>query len=168
MTVSAIVARAANGVIGHDGGIPWYLPADLQFFKRTTLGHAVIMGRKCFESIGRPLPKRTNIIVSRNPFYVVSGCIVVHSIEEALALSEAQGETEAMIIGGAEIYRLAKPWCQKLYLTEVACQPEGDVLFEWDGLEDWVETWREHHEANEKNEFAYTFRTLERGSVNSF
>lgn len=162
MTVSAIVARAANGVIGHEGGIPWYLPADLQFFKRTTLGHAVIMGRKCFESIGRPLPKRTNIIITRNPFYVVSGCIVVHSIAEALEFCEAEGETEAMIIGGADIYRLAKPWCQKLYLTEVECTPTGDTFFEWEDLEHWTETWAEHHAADEKNEFGYTFKSFER------
>lgn len=164
MKISAIVARAANGAIGHNGGIPWYLPADLQFFKRTTLGHPVIMGRKCFESIGRPLPKRTNIVITRDLFYVVSGCLVMHGIDEALDYCEEEGYEEVFIIGGAEIYQQTEAIWDTLYLTDVECSPEGDTFFELSDPDAWVETWQEAHLPDEKNRFGYTFRRLERRS----
>ena len=162
MIVSAIVATSRNRAIGKDGQIPWYLPADLKYFKRTTLNHAVIMGRKTFESIGRPLPKRTNIVVTRNPFYAASGVLVAASVEEALGLAYDQGETEAFIIGGGEIYRLTEELWDRLYLTEVALDvPDADAFFpELTG--DWREMSSDAHTAEGKNEVDYRFVVLER------
>ncbi|MBK6932100.1 MAG: dihydrofolate reductase [Saprospirales bacterium] len=162
MIVSAIVAVATNGVIGIDNQIPWHLPADLAYFKRTTLGHHILMGRNSFSSIGRPLPKRTNVVITRDPFFTAEGVLVAHSVEEALGLAYDNGETEAFIIGGGAIYRESMELWDRLYLTEVDAAPQGDVLFpELDPFE-WREIWRETHAADEKNEFGYTFRVLER------
>ncbi len=162
MVVSAIVATAKNNVIGKDNGIPWYLPADLKYFKRTTLGHHIIMGRKSFESIGRPLPKRTNIIVTRDPFYMASGCIVVHSIEEGLKIAKENKEEEAFIIGGGQVYKQSFPLLEKLYLTEVDLEVEGEIYFPPVNEEEWEEVKREAHLPDEKNKCAYVFRVLER------
>ena len=162
MRISAIVAMANNRVIGKDNDIPWYLPADLKYFKKITLGHHIIMGRKCFDSIGRPLPKRTNVIVTRNPFYVSSGCLVTHSLEEALEVAEENHETEAFIIGGAQIYELAMPIIDRLYLTEVDIEVSGDVLFPELDMEDWTLVSEEAHKADEKNEYDYVFKVLEK------
>lgn len=162
MTISAIVATAKNNVIGRSNDIPWYLPADLKYFKRTTLGHHVVMGRKSFQSIGRPLPKRTNVIVTRDPFFIASGCIVTHSLEQALAIAKSNGEEEAFIIGGGEIYRQSMELLDKLYLTEVDLEVEGDVFFPKINEEEWTEIFRQENEPDEKNEHRYTFRVLER------
>lgn len=162
MLVSAIVATAKNYVIGKDNQIPWYLPADLAYFKRTTLGHHVLMGRNSFLSIGRPLPKRTNIVITRDPFFQADGVLVAHSIEEALGIAFDNGETEAFIIGGGEIYRESQDLWDKIYLTEVDLEAEGDVFFPEIDPAAWRETWREAHEPDEKNEWTYTFRILER------
>lgn len=163
MLVSAIVAAARNLVIGHQNQIPWYLPADLKYFKKVTTGHHVIMGRKSFESIGKPLPNRTNVVITRDLFFVATGCTVVHSLGEALELSEAHGETEAFIIGGGEIYRQSWPYLDRIYLTEVDIEPEeGDVHFPKINEEEWRELSREAHAADEKNAFGYVFRILER------
>ncbi|MEM9916657.1 MAG: dihydrofolate reductase [Bacteroidota bacterium] len=162
MIVSLIVATAHNRVIGRDNGIPWYLPADLKYFKRTTLNHHIIMGRKCYESIGKPLPKRTNVIVTRNLFFAASGCSVVHSVEEGLKLALDNGEEEAFIIGGAQIYELAMPYVDKLYLTEVELEVEGDVFFPELDMSEWKEDWQEAHQADGKNEFDYVFRRFSR------
>lgn len=162
MIVSAIVAAAKNNVIGKDNQIPWYLPADLAYFKKTTLNHYVIMGRKCYDSVGRPLPKRTNIVVTRDPFFTAEGVIVAHSMEEALGIAFDGGETEVFILGGGHIYRESLDIWDKLYLTEVDIEPEGDVYFPEIDHSEWRETWREAHEADAKNEYAYVFRILER------
>ncbi len=162
MTVSAIVAIARNYAIGHQNQIPWYLPADLKYFKKVTTGHHVIMGRKSFESIGKPLPNRTNVVITRDPFFVATGCTVVHSIEEALALSEANGETEAFIIGGGEIYRQSWPYLDRLYLTEVGIEPEADVFFPKLDEDEWTEISSEAHLPDDKNEFSYVYKVLER------
>ena len=162
MIVSAIVAVAQNGVIGAEGQIPWYLPADLAWFKKTTLGHHIIMGRNSFHSIGRPLPKRTNIVVTRDPFFSAEGVVVAHSIEEALGVAFDNGETEAFIIGGGQIYRESIDLWDKLYLTEVKTAPEGDVHFPETDNSEWNEIWREERPADDKNEFDCTFRVLER------
>ncbi|RMG82437.1 MAG: dihydrofolate reductase, partial [Bacteroidetes bacterium] len=129
MIISTIVATAKNNVIGKDNQIPWYLPADLRYFKKMTLNHHIIMGRNCYESIGRPLPKRTNIIVTRNPFFIASGCLIAHSVEEALELARENGEAEAFIIGGGQIYEQSRHLWDKIYLTEVDVEVEGDVFF---------------------------------------
>ena len=162
MIISAIVAVAKNNVIGKDNQIPWYLPADLVYFKKTTLNHPVIMGRKCFRSIGRPLPKRTNIVITRDPFFKAGGILIAYSMEEALGMAFDEGAEEAFILGGGEIYRDSQDLWDKVYLTEVDVEPEGDVFFPKIAPEEWVETWSEPHQPDEKNEFAYTFKVLER------
>ena len=162
MIISAIVATAKNNVIGKDNQIPWYLPADLSYFKKTTLEHHLIMGRNCFRSIGRPLPKRTNIVVTRDPFFSADGVLVAHSIEEALGMAFDGGEVEVFIIGGGEIYRETTDLWDRIYLTEVDVEVDGDVFFPETNPEEWKEIWQELHQPDEKNEWAYTFRVLER------
>ncbi len=162
MRISAIVAVARNGVIGRDNQIPWYLPADLKFFKRTTLHHHVIMGRRSFLSIGRPLPKRTNIVVTRDPFFVASGVLIAHSVEEALLLARQAEEKEAFIIGGSQIYAASMPYWHRLYLTEVDTEPEGDTFFPEMEWSEWQLVKEERHEPDDRNEFGYTFKILDR------
>lgn len=162
MIVSAIAAVARNGVIGKDNQIPWYLPADLAWFKRTTLRHHVVMGRKSFESIGRPLPKRVNIVVTRNPFYIADGILTFPSVEDALATARAHGETETFIIGGGEIYRQSMVYWDRIYLTEVDIEPEGDAFFPEIDPDTWREVSVERHAPDEKNACAYAFRILEK------
>lgn len=162
MIVSAIVATAKNNVIGRDNDIPWYLPADLQYFKRTTLDHHIIMGRKSFQSIGRPLPKRTNVVISRNPFFIASNCMIAASVEEALSIADDNGETEAFIIGGGEIYALSQVFWDRVYLTEVDLEVEGDVYFPTLDPAEWTLVSSEAHLPDEKNEHAYTFKIYER------
>lgn len=162
MLVSAIVATAHNNVIGKNNDIPWYLPADLKYFKKTTLDHHIIMGRNCYESIGKPLPKRTNIILSRNPFFIVSNCLVVPSIKEALKVAYDNGEKEAFIIGGAQIYNATSSMWDRLYLTEVDLEVDGDIFFPNINLNEWNLTSEEKHDADEKNKFPYTFKVFDR------
>lgn len=162
MIISAIVAVAKNRVIGKDNDIPWYLPADLKYFKRKTLDHHILMGRKCYESIGRPLPKRVNVVITRNPFFIASNCLVVHSVDEGLKLAQENGAEEVFIIGGAQIYELSYPFWDRLYLTEVDIEPEGDVFFQELEMEDWTLVSEEAHQAEGKNEHNYTFKVLER------
>ncbi|WP_282777357.1 dihydrofolate reductase [Phaeodactylibacter xiamenensis] len=163
MILSAIVATDKNGVIGKDDDIPWHLPADLKYFKRRTLNHHIIMGRKTFESIGRPLPKRTNIIVTRNPFFMVSNCLVAGSLQEAIDLARNNGEDEAFIIGGGTIYEQVMPLIDRLYLTEVDTEVEnGEVFFPAVDPAVWSEVSSEAHQPDEKNPHAYTFKVLER------
>ena len=162
MIISAIVACAKNGVIGKNNEIPWYLPADFTYFKRTTINHHIIMGRNCFESIGRPLPKRTNIVITRNPFYIASGCLMVYSIAEGLKMAESNGEPEAFIIGGGEIYKQSVDLWDRLYLTEVDLDTEGDVFFPKLIMSEWQLVSEEQHTQDEKNEFNYFFKVFER------
>ncbi|MEZ4995458.1 MAG: dihydrofolate reductase [Saprospiraceae bacterium] len=162
MIVSAIVAAARNGVIGKDNQIPWHLSSDLKYFKRTTLDHHVIMGRKSFISIGRPLPKRTNIIITRDPYFAASGCLVARSVEEALSIAYDNDETEAFIIGGGQIYALSMPFLDRIYLTEVDAEPDGDVFFTDFNPKEWTLLSSEAHPADEKNDHAYTFKVYER------
>lgn len=162
MLVSAIVAVAKNKVIGKDNQIPWYLPADLAYFKRTTMGHFILMGRNSFRSIGRPLPGRTNVVITRDPFFTAAGVAVVHSVEEALTLAFDAGEKEAFIIGGGDIYRQTSHLWDKVYLTEVDIEPGGDVFFPELPAAEWREIWSEAHAPDAKNSIAYTFRILER------
>ncbi len=129
MQISIIAAMAENGVIGRDGQLPWHLKADLQRFKRLTMGHTIIMGRKTWESIGRPLPGRRMVVVTRQNGYQAEGVQVAASLDDALALARLAGDEEAFIIGGAEIYRLALPLADRLYLTRVLAPVEGDTTF---------------------------------------
>jgi dihydrofolate reductase len=162
MTISCIVAVARHNVIGKNNEIPWYLPADLAYFKKTTLNHCIIMGRSCFDSIGRPLPNRTNIIITRDPFFIASQCLVAHSIGEALAIAQQQGDDEIFIIGGGQIYEQTQDLWQKIYLTEVDLEVEGDTFFPEIDQKMWQLLSEESHEKNEKNPFNYTFKILEK------
>ncbi|MDZ7881141.1 MAG: dihydrofolate reductase [Saprospiraceae bacterium] len=170
MIISAIVAVGKNRIIGRDNQIPWYLPADLGYFKRMTLNHHIIMGRNSFQSIGRPLPKRTNVVVSRDPFFIATGCIRAFSIPEALKIAKQNGETEAFIIGGGEIYKQSQDLWTRLYLTEVDIEiPENtpdtegvDVFFPDIDFSNWTLVSEEKHEKDEKNECDYTFKVFEK------
>lgn len=129
MLISLIAAVSENGVIGKDNKLPWHLPADLQFFKKTTLGHPIIMGRKNFESIGRALPGRTNIILTRNKnFQAAENCIKAGSLQESFEIAKETKTDECFVIGGAEIYKEALPFCQKLYITRVRGIFEGSAF----------------------------------------
>lgn len=162
MKISSIVAVASNGVIGKDNDLPWHLPGDMKFFKKTTMGHHIILGRKNYQSIGFPLPKRTNIILSRNPFFIVSNCLVAQSIEEALGIAQENGEEEVFIIGGAKIYEQTMDIIDTLYYTEVHAEPEGDVFFPEVDWSQWELIHEERHEADDRNMYAYTFKTYNR------
>lgn len=160
MMVSLIAAMDKNRAIGIENCLPWHLPADLQHFKKMTLGKPVLMGRNTFESIGKPLPGRLNIVVSRDPRYQAVGCTMASSLDDALI--KAQGHDEVMIMGGASFYAQTLAHAQRLYLTFVDTEVQGDAFFPaWEDSE-WCEVAREHHLADEKNRFNYDFVTLER------
>ncbi len=160
MLKSIIVAKAQNNAIGKDNQLLWHLPQDMQHFKQKTMGHHMIMGRKTFESIGKPLPGREIIVVTRNPDYHAPGCKTVASIEEALAWAEQAGEAEVLIAGGEQIYRAMLPLADKIYLTEVKATLEGDTFFPELTPNEWVETQRTAHPADEKHVYAYDFVEL--------
>jgi dihydrofolate reductase len=161
-----VVAVARNGVIGRGNELPWRLPADLQHFKRTTMGHAVLMGRRTWDSIGRPLPGRENVVLTRDRAFAPAGARVVHSVEEALAAVPATGAL--MVIGGAQLYAELLPRADVLHLTEVHADVEGDVRFPgWDvpgWRDEWRETWREEHPADERHAHSFAFARLERAT----
>lgn len=172
-----IVAVAENGAIGKNNQLLWHLPDDLKRFKRLTTGQVVVMGRKTYESIGKPLPNRVNVVISRNPDFRAEGCQVVSSLDEARNFVQTQYLTTGLfVIGGAEIYRQALPLATRIELTEVHAAPEGDAFWEFDrevnlreaNLQeallrmDWVETFREHHPADERHAYAFDFVTLDR------
>lgn len=161
MKISAIVAVSENGVIGKNGHLPWHLSADLKRFKALTSGHAILLGRKNYEDIGRPLPNRTNIVLTRDAAFSAPGCIVCHTLGDAVDVARKAGESELFIIGGAQIYALAMPFCEKLYLTRVLAKIEGDVLMPPTG-DGWVKTSEESAEKDEKNDFPCLFQIFER------
>lgn len=160
--LSAIAAMAEDRVIGKDNQMPWHLPADLKHFKTTTNGHPVLMGRKTFESIGKPLPNRTNIIITRDASYSAPDCLIVTSAEAALSMALEQEMTEVFVIGGAEIYKQLLPQIQRLYLTLIHHKFEGDTYFPELLADEWREVSREKHLADEKNKYDYSFVLLER------
>lgn len=162
MKVSLIAAAAENDVIGRDNDLPWRLPDEFRHFKRTTEGHVVIMGRRTWESRGTPLPRRTNVVVSSRPDFVAPGASVVRSLADALALAEAAGETEAFVIGGTALYAEALPLADRLYLTRVHGEFEGDAVFPKFDLADWIEVAREPHEIDDRHAFAWTIFVYER------
>ncbi|MDR5855060.1 dihydrofolate reductase [Caballeronia sp. LZ062] len=161
-TLTLIVARARNGVIGRDNQLPWRLPEDLAFFKRTTMGAPIIMGRKTHESIGRPLPGRRNIVVTRDATRRFEGCDTVTSIDEALALATADGAAEAFLIGGAQLYGDAIGRAQKLIVTEIDADFDGNTRFPAPDASQWREVSRERHRAAAPNDFEFAFVTYER------
>jgi dihydrofolate reductase len=165
MIVSLIVAASENNVIGKNGQLPWHLPNDMKYFRDTTMGHCVIMGRKNFDSIPdkfRPLQGRTNIIVTHQKDFSAPGCIVVHSIEQALDEAKKQNETEAFIIGGGEIFKQSMEIADKIYLTRIHATIDGDVFFPPINMKIWKEDLVMHFKADEKNKFDYSFIVLSR------
>jgi dihydrofolate reductase len=158
--VSLIVAMAHNGVIGRDKALPWRLPEDLKRFKAATLGKPILMGRKTFESIGRALPGRANLVLTRDRDWSAPAVQVVHSVEEALKVAGAAAEL--VVIGGAEIYRLVMPFARRIYLTHVHAEIPGDTLFPDFDPTQWVDVESEAYPADERHAHPLTFMTLER------
>ncbi|MEM9886898.1 MAG: dihydrofolate reductase [Bacteroidota bacterium] len=165
MIISAIAAMSKNRVIGKAQDLPWHMPGDLKFFKRTTLNHHVIMGRSTFEPARKALPKRTNIILTRNRQYTAEGVIIAHSIEEGLKIAEQHGEEEAFICGGGHIYKQSIPLWDKLYLTEIdTIVEDGDAFFpEFDRAQFNIAS-EQHFKADDKNPFDYSIFIYERKS----
>ncbi len=158
--ISIIVAMAQNRVIGKDNALPWHLPADLKHFKAMTLGKPIIMGRKTWESLPGKLPDRTHIVVTANPDYQADGCVVVNSLEQAIAAAGVA--PEVMIVGGAMLYGQALSLADRIYLTMVEADAEGDIQFPEYDQQQWRETARERHPGDDKNPHAYSFITLSR------
>ncbi|WP_449536640.1 dihydrofolate reductase [Ferdinandcohnia sp. Marseille-Q9671] len=159
--ISLLLAMDKNQLIGKDNDLPWRLPADLAYFKRVTMGHPIIMGRKTYDSIGRPLPGRENIIVTRDKTYHAEGCKVIHSIEEIVTLSE-NTEQELFVIGGAEIFKEILPYSDRLYITEIEEEFEGDTYFPAFDKADWKVISKEKGIKDEKNQYDYTFLVYEK------
>ncbi|HEY2580573.1 MAG TPA: dihydrofolate reductase [Mucilaginibacter sp.] len=159
MIVTIVVAISENHVIGKDNKLLWHLPNDLKHFKDITTGHTIIMGRKTYESVGKPLPRRRNIIITRQSI-AIEGCEVVNSIEAALALCAS--ENEVFIVGGAEIYKQSIHLTNRIYLTIVHKQFDGDSFFPELNKNEWKEVSHEDHEPDDKNRLPYSFITLER------
>ena len=160
MRLSIVVAMDSNRLIGKDNGLPWHLPADLAFFKKLTTGNTILMGRKTFDSIGRPLPNRRNIVITGNADIEIAGCEVVNSIEEALSL--AQGETEVMVIGGAKLYQQILPSADRLYITRIEGEFEGDTHFPSFNEAEWSQISSDSRQPDENNRHTYHFITLDR------
>lgn len=160
MIVSLIAALDRNGLIGADNRLPWHLPADLARFKALTMGKPVIMGRRTHESIGRPLPGRRNIVLSRDPAFSAPGCVVVRGVEEALAAAGVQ--PEVFVIGGASFYAQLIGRAQRLYLTLIDAAFEGDTFFPAYRADEWIEVTREDHAPDARNAYPFSFVVLER------
>lgn len=160
--LTLVVAVADNGVIGARGGMPWHLPADLKHFKRLTYGKPVLMGRLTWESIGKPLPGRRNLVLTTDPEWQAEGAERVASLHEALALAASDGAAELMVIGGAAVYRLALPEAKRIYLTRIHASPAGDTHFPEIEPTDWDEVACRERPADARNPYDLTFVTLER------
>jgi dihydrofolate reductase len=165
MIVSLIAAMAENRVIGRNNDLPWKLPDDMKFFMQTTKGHHVVMGRKNYDSLDdkfKPLPHRTNIVITRQKDFEAPGCVVVNSIEKALDIGKNSQEPELFIIGGAEIYSLSLKYADKIYLTEIHQQVEGDTYFPEFDKSKWMEIARIKHAKDEKHVYSFDFVTYDR------
>ncbi|KZX68933.1 dihydrofolate reductase [Alcanivorax sp. HI0033] len=166
MRLSLMVAKASNRVIGRNNKLPWYLPNDLKYFKQVTFGKPVIMGRKTWDSLGKPLPGRTNIVITRQADFQAVGAKVVATLDEAVTLAEnvafIEGQDEAVVMGGAEIYALALPQADRLYLTEVHAEVDGDTWFPEYDTSEWKEIGREDFPAEGPNPYDYSFVVYER------
>lgn len=158
--ISIIVAMAKNRVIGANRAIPWHLPNELKLFKNLTMGHHIVMGRKTYESIGRLLPGRTTVIVTRQPDYQVPGALVAHSLDEVV--TACAGEREIFVIGGAEVYRAALPLADRIYLTTVDAEPPGDTFMPELDLTDWRETSVQAFSADSRHQYGYRFAVYDR------
>lgn len=162
MIVSLLLAASANGVIGKDNKLPWHLPDDLKYFKNLTWGLPILMGRKTFDSIGKPLPGRKSIVITRNKDWQHDGVAVVHTVNDAVANAEAFGAKEIFVIGGAEIFTSALPLAARIYLTRIHADFQGDVFFPEISHQEWQLTSSRFVEADEKNAYDHTFEVWER------
>ena len=166
MRIALVVAMAENRVIGADGDLPWRLSSDLKYFKQVTMGKPIVMGRKTFESIGRPLPGRDNIVITRNAEFAADGVRVAGDVAAALGLAHTlakeKGADEICVIGGGEIYRQTLPMADRVYLTEVHMTVEGDTVFPELDPADWREVSREAHEAGERDSSGFSLVVLDR------
>lgn len=160
MIISLLVAMDERRGIGREGRLPWRLSTDLKRFRELTMGHHILVGRKTFESIGKPLAGRRMIIVTRDPQVQVAGCITAHSIAEAIRVARAAGETELFICGGADIYAQTLSQAERIYLTRVHADSDADTFFPEFDRDDWIEESAESHPADEKNEYPFTFSLL--------
>jgi len=168
--IALIWAMARNRVIGRRNALPWRLPADMKHFRELTTGHPVLMGRKTFESLGRPLPNRTNIVITSDRHYTPQGCLVAHSLDEALALAVLHvppNDPEIFVIGGEQLYTQLLSRADRLYMTQVETDAEGDAWFPEFDLGIWHEIQRNVHPADDKNPYSCTFLTLERKTPRS-
>lgn len=162
MILSIIVAMSDNGVIGKEGALPWNLPSEMAYFRQTTVGHPIIMGRKTHESIGKALPDRLNVVITRDKAYkAAKGCKVIHSLESALSLPEIRNADEVFIIGGESINQQALPMTDKLYLTKVSANIKGDKFFNYNPSQ-WQQVWSQKHKADKDNKYDYEFTVLEK------
>ena len=162
MIVSLLVAMDERRGIGREGRLPWRLSTDLKRFRELTMGHHIVVGRKTFESIGKPLPGRSMIVVTRDAVYHAQGCVTAHSIAEATERARAEGEAELFVCGGAEIYAQTLSRAERIYLTRVHADCDADTFFPELDRDDWVEESSESHAADEKNEYPFTFPLLVR------
>lgn len=166
MKVSIIVAKAKNNAIGLDSKLPWHLPSDLKHFKKNTSGHHVILGRKTFESLGKPLPGRTHIIVTKNrSFQAPKGHYVVHDIHEAINIGKHKGLKKIFVLGGAEIYKLALPLADEMIITEIDAYPEADTFFPEFDKNLWKVKFKEHMPKDDRNAYDHTFVTYTRSNA---
>ncbi len=160
-----IAAMSSNHVIGKNNDLPWHLPDDFNFFKETTKHHFILMGRKNFESLPprfKPLPDRTNVVITRSENYEAAGTYVVHSLEDGIKMAQDEGEKEVFIIGGGQIYELGLAHANKIYLTEIDGVIEGDTHFPDFDKKEWIETSRIHHPADDRHLFAFDFVIYEK------
>jgi dihydrofolate reductase len=162
MIISFVVAAANNNVIGKDNQLVWNLPNDMKFFKNVTWGMPVVMGRKTFESLGKPLPGRKNIILTRQPGWKVKGTVAVKNFEDAVMLVKEMDVKEMMVIGGGEIFKLLFDKAKRIYLTRVDAEPEGDTYFPAIDPKQWRLVSQSNHEADEKHAYNYSFQVWER------
>lgn len=160
--ISLLVAADENNVIGLNNQLPWHLPADLKYFKNQTWGLPVVMGRKTFESIGKPLAGRTNIVITRNAAWAFENVAVAHTLQEALTIGQQAGANEIFVIGGAEVFKSALPIARRIYLTRIHHHFDGDVYFPEFSKTDWQLVTHHTHQPDEKNKYAYTFEVWER------
>ena len=162
MIISQIVAASLNNVIGKDNGLPWHMPTDMAYFKNKTWGHHIVTGRRNYEAEGKALPGRVNIVLTRNPDYQISDGMVVNKLKDAIDIARKSGEKELFIVGGEEIYKLAMPVTDRIYLTRIHAEVEGDTFYPELDMKTWKEVSIDSRKADEKNPYDYDFIVYER------
>lgn len=162
MVISQIVAASSNNVIGVNNRLPWHMPDDMNYFKNKTWGHYIVTGRRNYEAEGKALPARINLVLTRNQEYKLNDAIVVHHIEDAIETAKNGGENELFVVGGEEIYKLAMPYTDRIYLTRIHADFEGDTFYPQPDFNRWKEVSREDHKKDSENPYDYSFLVFER------